>query len=162
MTEQKGTCITNIWDEEIDPNTPGISKASSDFILPTIRIDKDLCGEVGIYFLQDRDGHIKIGQTSHLFKRMSAYRTHNSVIRLVGFICTGQDYLNYNENILHRLWEMFVITGEWFAPVRPIIQYISYFRGGIGSPMECYRREPAIYEELLNQQKIFYEMEASR
>lgn len=137
---------------------PPIEKVSTDFILPTIQLYKELSGTEGIYFLQSIEGYIKIGQSKEVFKRMSAYKTHVTSIRLVGFICTSVKFLDYNENLLHRLWEPFIVSGEWFAPVRPLVKYIKCFGpDGHGMPMELTEPEPATWQELLASEEWIYE-----
>lgn len=135
--------------------TPGIVKIHTEFMLPEIFPIKELCGEVGIYFIQDRDGYIKIGQSSRIYKRISTYKTHKAGMRLVGMIVTGGQLLDYNENVLHRLWEEFIVTGEWFSPARPLVKYIQSFgEDGTGMPMELIDPEPNTYTELLAYQEL--------
>lgn len=142
---------------------PPIEKVVTDFILPTVTICKELSGTVGIYFLQSIEGYIKIGQSKEVFKRISKYKTHITSIRLVGFICTGDKFLDYNENLLHRLWESFIVSGEWFAPVRPLVKYIRYFgEEGYGMPMELIEPEPATWQELLDYQKTIFDLPGRR
>jgi len=137
----------------ISYQTPGIDKRMTDFVLPTTVPEKWFCGEVGIYYLQSPEGYIKIGQSKNVFKRIGKYKTHNPAIRIVGFICTGPDLLTYNENLLHRLWEPFILSLEWFAPVRPLIKYISSFQNGYGMPMELIDPIPNTYLELTEYQE---------
>jgi hypothetical protein len=149
---------------ELSYITPGIDKVHTNFVLPEINIDHSW-GNNGIYFLQDRDGYIKIGQSNNIPKRITQYKTHNAVMRLVGVIsCAPGVYQTYNENLLHRLWSEFVVTGEWFSPVRPLIRYISAFEDGYGCPLEIftfvnpegnnYYGEPNTYTELINHQEM--------
>ena len=74
--------------------------------------------------------------------------------RLVGMISCAPAYLGYNENLLHRLWEPFIVSLEWFAPVRPLVEYIQAFdKIGCGHPLELLDSEPATWQELLQIQK---------
>jgi hypothetical protein len=133
--------------------TPGIEKAHTNFILPEIKLDVEGWGKEGVYFVQDKDGLIKIGLSNKISKRISQYKTHRAGLRLVGVIGCAPRYLTYNENLLHRLWSDFVVTGEWFAPVRPLIRYITAFKSGYGTPLELYTYgkpgEPNTYIELI-------------
>src|SRR5512139_2119629 len=89
--------------------TPPIEKVSTDFVLPAMNIDArwmSLHGneKYGIYFMQSGEGYIKIGKSGNIFKRIGGYRTHHPMTRLVGIIGPAPAYLDYNENLLHRLW----------------------------------------------------------
>lgn len=148
---------------EISYQTPGISKTDTDYILPTIHTTKEMSGTDAVYFLQDKDGMIKIGKSENFFRRLTTYKTHNAAVRLVGLIVTGRHLLTYNENLIHRLWEEFVVTREWFAPARPLTRYIKAFgKTGHGIPMELIDPEPNTYTELLTYQERIHNAERSR
>ena len=104
----------------------------NDFILPAVKINNGVLGNSGVYFMQGAEGYIKIGKTGNVFKRRSNYRTHNSTIRVVGWIWIPEKYMDEVEVKLHQLWDDFRVTGEWFAPVPPLVEYISHFWKGHG------------------------------
>ena len=85
----------------------------------------------GIYFIQNAIGYINIGNSQNIYTRLSHYQSHNPLpCWLVGYIQTT----NYSyEKEQHSLWEIFNVTGEWYAPVRSLISYIRSFCDGEGS-----------------------------
>jgi hypothetical protein len=147
--------------------TPSIEKIATDFQLPALDMNRRWREalnnqRLGIYFIQSAEGYIKIGKSNDIVKRLGSYRTHHPMTRLVGMIGCASKYLDYNENLLHRLWEPFIVSLEWFAPVRPLIEYIQSFDDiGCGHPMELFNTEPATWKELRDIQRAFAEMDRS-
>lgn len=139
--------------------SPPIQKAATNYVLPQINIDDRWMAwhggdKYGIYFIQSAEGYIKIGKSNDMFRRLGNYRTHHPMMRLVGVITPAPAYIDYNENLLHRLWEPFIVSLEWFAPVRPLVEYIRLFDDfGDGHPLELISDEPATWQELLEVQR---------
>jgi hypothetical protein len=106
----------------------------------------------GIYFVQAGNGFIKIGNSENVLRRFNSLQSMSPVqIWLSGLIPT----LEYkkNEEFQHQIWDIFRISGEWFAPCPPLINYLSYFVNGFGWALEFINREPRNYDELIELQK---------
>jgi len=156
---------------QIAYTSPPIEKMATDYMLPAMEVD-DYCREtlnrsyLGVYFIQSAEGYIKIGKSSDVLKRLGSYRTHHPGMRMVGMISCAPKFLDYNENLLHRLWEPFIVSLEWFAPVRPLIEYLRNFdRYGFGFPMELVGSGVATWQDLLGFQKRmgeFFEKRGAR
>lgn len=120
------------------------------YILSTINLQNNPNeGDSGIYFLQSSEGYIKVGKSGSLSKRLATYKTHNSTIRLVGFIWEPVKYMDFAEITQHKLWGDFRISGEWFAPVKPLVKYISLFHNGCGISVYLYQKTPKVYQDLI-------------
>lgn len=101
-----------LWRPEIDP--PNVS---------------------GIYFIQNANGFIKIGQSTNISKRVQQYQTHSSsLVWLAGYIETRD--LDGTEQEIHTYFDDYRIGGEWFAPCRGLLDYLSHFVNGKGLAYE--------------------------
>ena len=89
----------------------------------------------GIYFVQNANGYIKIGQSGNIARRMEQYQTHSPMLTwLVGYIKT--DDWKDTEESLHEYFKECKVGGEWFAPVDALLDYLRNFDNGKGMPLE--------------------------
>ena len=70
-----------------------------------------------VYFISDRCGHIKIGRTKDVGKRLEALQiAHALPLRLIAYICCGtSDDAIELEKILHSRFYLYRLNGEWFT-----------------------------------------------
>lgn len=74
-----------------------------------------------VYFVQMRDGPIKIGATGDPLKRIRALQTAcPSPLTLLAIMDGGYQV----EAALHRLFRRFRLHGEWFSPAAPLVHFI--------------------------------------
>ena len=113
------------------------------YILP-----KELTDKVeGIYFIQDINGYIKIGESVDIGKRLKNYRTHNThPVWICGYIPTT--FGKENESFQHFVWGDFLAFGEWYAPGRALVEYVNLFCDGVGLAVEDMIKEPTNHSEL--------------
>jgi len=70
-----------------------------------------------IYFLQNAEGHIKIGCTSNLEQRIQALQVGNSSNLKLLYIIELPDEESYSfEQHTHGFCRMYHLQGEWFKP----------------------------------------------
>lgn len=76
-----------------------------------------------IYFVQAGDsGHIKIGYTNDIARRVSALQTGCPVaLRVIGVIDPGDPLLELD---LHKRFDAFRTLNEWFSPDELLLSYI--------------------------------------
>lgn len=83
---------------------------------------------MGLYFIRDSKGNIKIGKTKNIIKRISQLQTANSYhIYLVLFLPGEQEY----ERSYHDFFNRYKIKGEWFRPNPHLEECIK------GKPIRC-------------------------
>ncbi len=78
-----------------------------------------------VYFITDSHGHIKIGKTDDVVKRLSELQTGNPFklsIILTIMLKTIEDAFSL-ENALHRKFKDYQLEGEWFEE-GPVLQFI--------------------------------------
>jgi hypothetical protein len=74
-----------------------------------------------IYFIQmGEDGPIKIGETKHIHERLSELQVSNPYKLRVLWIYNGR---KYGDEDLHEKYEEYNIRGEWFWPVKEILEF---------------------------------------
>lgn len=67
----------------------------------------------GVYFLQNKEGEVKVGWTTNLKSRRRAAATWNAgELTLIGWLETRDPKM---EHRLHELWSDHHIRGEWYA-----------------------------------------------
>lgn len=74
-----------------------------------------------VYFLQRSDGPIKIGYTQALPQRIAMLETATGPLDLVGL----EHGTRQREQILHGMFRAVRLYGEWFAPSRELVDYLS-------------------------------------
>jgi hypothetical protein len=161
ITDEEYPVCTIVF--EADP----INKVATDFMLPAMPINQYFHevlngSRLGVYFIQSAEGYIKIGKSNDVIRRLGSYRTHHPMTRLVGMIACAQQHLDFNENLLHKLWEPFIVSLEWFAPVRPLVEYIRCFgNDGLGHPLELMGKPPETWKALLEFQQSLMELRSN-
>ena len=76
-----------------------------------------------IYFIQmGDDGPIKIGTTEHIHERMEKLQVANPYKLKILWVYNGR---SYDEAGLHKKYDMYNIRGEWFWPVKEILEFRS-------------------------------------
>lgn len=105
----------------------------------------------GVYFIQNANGYIKIGHSTNIRNRIVQYQTHSPMlIWLVGYIETYEDI--DTEYFLKEYFSDYNIGGEWFAPVKTVLNYLRNFDKGKGISLDQID-DPA---ELLKEQEKYY------
>ena len=67
------------------------------------------------------DGNIKIGWSNDPLKRLSEHQTSNSrELRMLVYVKGSQDY----EKEIHKKFQNFKTTGEWFKPDKRLLVHI--------------------------------------
>ena len=74
-----------------------------------------------IYFIQSREGHIKIGFTKDVRKRFMQLQRNNSQELVLLGVMEGD---MMQERFLHDAFEKWRVRGEWYESVEPINRYI--------------------------------------
>lgn len=106
----------------------------------------------GIYFLQNINGYIKIGESGNIQQRIRTYGTHSPMpVWVCGYIPTSQH--SKNEKFQHEIWAVFRVVKEWFAPCAPLVSYLTSFKGGAGVSLELMVPPPTNYDELIATQR---------
>lgn len=79
-----------------------------------------------VYFIQNGDdGAIKIGMTRKLQKRLADLQVNNPIeLRILGAIPTNKP--RDLERDLHRQFQEFRVSGEWFSPSEKLLDFIKY------------------------------------
>ena len=75
-----------------------------------------------VYFIQEgTTGKIKIGYSSNPHERLKSHQTSNSsTLRILGIIEGNIE----SEQLIHKRFEKFKVTGEWFEPVDSLLTFI--------------------------------------
>lgn len=105
----------------------------------------------GIYFIQGSQGYIKIGNSYQINTRLQQLKSSNPTQVWLSGVISTQEY-SVNEGFQHDIWELFHVTGEWYAPVLPLLEYLNYFQDGIGLSLEQMEKKPKNYLELIQAQ----------
>lgn len=88
----------------------------------TKAINRDL-DRSDVYFVQQGDGHIKIGIASDVTSRISELQTGSPVpLRLLGVMANAG---RKTEAELHRRFSSLRQSGEWFRPERELLKFIA-------------------------------------
>jgi len=73
-----------------------------------------------VYFLQRRDGLIKIGHTSDFGTRKAVLESEYGPLVCLGYLSGGAEV----ERVLHKAFFTTRINGEWFAPSQDLSRFL--------------------------------------
>lgn len=80
--------------------------------------------EPGIYFISDGNGHIKIGKTNNVGRRLNELQTAQAnTLRLLQFIKAPTKDLDDIEKTHHQMFRHCKLKGEWFEEA-PVLDYL--------------------------------------
>lgn len=84
---------------------------------------------IEIYFLQNKNGFIKIGQTTNLKQRLKAFKNANpeNLNLLLSLPIEISDDLS--EKTIHQKFKKYRYKGEWFKPNQEIYDFITSYGG---------------------------------
>jgi len=72
---------------------------------------------VMIYFIRNDQGHIKIGRTTDIDKRLATLQTGNSTELSIKYVIEVNEHASFEmEKLLHGMGVIYHIKGEWFKP----------------------------------------------
>jgi DNA phosphorothioation-dependent restriction protein DptG len=75
-----------------------------------------------VYFVKSESGHIKIGSSNNVKRRMAIMRTDCPFkIKLLGKMAIGE----FTECQIHKIFKRFRYRGEWFIETIEIIEFIN-------------------------------------
>lgn len=99
-----------------------------------------------IYFIQAESGAIKIGYGKNPYARLRAFRTSSRErLELRAF----RPGTKADEAALHRQFSQFRIRGEWFRPVKRVLNLVQNVRDEYGLPKEPDLPSPMTIDEMI-------------
>lgn len=89
--------------------------------------------KTGIYIISDQHGHIKIGKTTNLGRRLKEIQNGNPFqIKLLYFFDVQKDELDSYEQMFHKEFEKDRLNGEWFNE-QPVLDFMIFIMSDIYS-----------------------------